>query len=81
MIPYLCEELPAAQKAALASANKVPLLYSNVLLRNCDCVSEAGSEFDLRARRLPYATSTWICRSASVTIAVRARRKNRLSCT
>jgi spermidine dehydrogenase len=34
MIPYLCEDLPAAQKEALASATKVPLLYSNVVLRN-----------------------------------------------
>ena len=34
MIPFLCPELPDAQKEALASATKVPLLYSNVLLRN-----------------------------------------------
>jgi spermidine dehydrogenase len=34
MIPYLCQDLPAAQKEALASATKVPLLYSNVVLRN-----------------------------------------------
>jgi spermidine dehydrogenase len=34
MIPYLCEELPEAQKEALAFATKVPLLYTNVLLRN-----------------------------------------------
>ena len=34
MIPYLCAELPDSQKEALASAQKVPLLYSNVLLRN-----------------------------------------------
>jgi spermidine dehydrogenase len=34
IIPYLCEELPDAQKQALASAQKIPLLYTNVLLRN-----------------------------------------------
>jgi spermidine dehydrogenase len=34
MIPYICEELPEKQKDALASAQKVPLLYTNVLLRN-----------------------------------------------
>jgi spermidine dehydrogenase len=34
MIPYLCDELPDKQKQALAFATKVPLLYSNVLLRN-----------------------------------------------
>jgi len=34
VIPYICEELPAKQKDALASAQKVPLLYTNVALRN-----------------------------------------------
>jgi spermidine dehydrogenase len=34
VIPYICDELPEAQKQALASAQKVPLLYTNVLLRN-----------------------------------------------
>ncbi len=34
MIPYLCAELPDAQKEALHYASKVPLLYTNVLLRN-----------------------------------------------
>ena len=31
VIPYICEELPDKQKEALASAQKVPLLYTNVL--------------------------------------------------
>ena len=34
VVPYICEELPAKQKEALASAAKVPLLYTNVELRN-----------------------------------------------
>ena len=34
MIPFLCQDLPDSQKEALASATKVPLLYSNVVLRN-----------------------------------------------
>jgi len=34
VIPYLCEELPQKQREALASAQKVPLLYTNVALRN-----------------------------------------------
>jgi spermidine dehydrogenase len=34
MIPYLCQGLPEAQKQALLSATKVPLLYSNVVVRN-----------------------------------------------
>ncbi|HWZ82943.1 MAG TPA: NAD(P)-binding protein [Terriglobales bacterium] len=34
VIPYIAQELPAPQKEALAFAQKVPLLYSNVLIRN-----------------------------------------------
>src|SRR5580700_724000 len=34
VIPYLCQELPQKQRDALASAQKVPLLYTNVALRN-----------------------------------------------
>jgi spermidine dehydrogenase len=34
VIPYICEELPDDQKEALTSAAKVPLLYTNVVLRN-----------------------------------------------
>jgi spermidine dehydrogenase len=34
VIPYICPELPERQKQALHSAAKVPLLYTNVALRN-----------------------------------------------
>jgi spermidine dehydrogenase len=34
VIPYICEDLPPTQRKALASAQKVPLLYTNVALRN-----------------------------------------------
>src|ERR1700756_4019955 len=34
VIPYICEELPDKQKEALASAQKVPLLYTNVAINN-----------------------------------------------
>jgi len=34
VIPYICEELPDKQKQALSSAQKVPLLYTNVAIRN-----------------------------------------------
>ena len=34
MIPYLCPQLPQAQKAALHEAVKSPLVYTNVVLRN-----------------------------------------------
>jgi spermidine dehydrogenase len=34
VIPYIAQELPDSQKEALASAQKVPLLYTSVLVRN-----------------------------------------------
>ncbi|MFN0059030.1 MAG: NAD(P)-binding protein [Planctomycetota bacterium] len=34
VIPYICAELPPKQKAALAYAPKVPLVHTNVLVRN-----------------------------------------------
>jgi spermidine dehydrogenase len=34
VIPYIAQELPDEQKKALASAQKVPLLYNNVQIRN-----------------------------------------------
>jgi spermidine dehydrogenase len=34
VIPYIAQELPDTQKEALASAQKVPLLYTNVMIRN-----------------------------------------------
>jgi spermidine dehydrogenase len=43
VIPYLCEELPDKQKEALASAQKVPLLYTNVALRNWTSFQKLGT--------------------------------------
>jgi spermidine dehydrogenase len=34
VIPHLCPELPEAQRQALADGTKVPIVYTNVLLRN-----------------------------------------------
>ena len=42
VIPYIAPELPDAQKEALASAQKVPLLYNNVLLRNWNSFQKLG---------------------------------------
>jgi spermidine dehydrogenase len=42
MIPYLCPELPARQREALALAVKVPILYSTVLLRNWQAWKKLG---------------------------------------
>ena len=43
VIPYLCDELPDRQKEALASAQKVPLLYTNVLVRNWNSFVKVGA--------------------------------------
>lgn len=42
MIPYICTELPQAQKTALAFAIKVPLVYTNVLVRNWTSFQKLG---------------------------------------
>ena len=43
VIPYICEELPEKQKKALASAQKVPLLYTNVALSNWKSLQKVGA--------------------------------------
>jgi spermidine dehydrogenase len=43
VIPYVCEELPDKQKDALSSAQKVPLLYTNVALRNWTSFQKLGA--------------------------------------
>ncbi len=43
VIPYICDELPSNQKDALASAQKVPLLYTNVLLQNSLAFHKLGA--------------------------------------
>jgi len=42
MIPYICPELPPAQREALAYAEKVPLVYVNVALRNWRAFADSG---------------------------------------
>ncbi len=42
MIPYLCPELPQAQKDALAYLVKAPLVYTHVALRNWTSFSQLG---------------------------------------
>lgn len=43
VIPYICPELPGEQKQALASAQKVPLLYTNVAVRNWKAFEKVGT--------------------------------------
>ena len=42
MIPYLCPELPDAQKAALHELVKIPLVYTSVALRNWRAFHKRG---------------------------------------
>jgi spermidine dehydrogenase len=42
VIPYLCPDLPARQREALAYAVKVPLVYTNVLIRRWTAFQELG---------------------------------------
>ncbi len=44
-IPYLCPELPAAQKQGLAYGVKVPLTYTKVLVPNWRPFAELGMDF------------------------------------
>lgn len=43
VIPYICTELPEPQKQALHSAAKVPLLYTNVAIRNWRSFQKLGA--------------------------------------
>jgi spermidine dehydrogenase len=43
VIPYICPELPEKQKTALQSCAKVPLLYTNVALRNWTSFQKLGA--------------------------------------
>jgi spermidine dehydrogenase len=42
MIPYLCPELPDAQKAALHELVKIPLVYTSVAIRNWQAFHKLG---------------------------------------
>lgn len=43
VIPYICTDLPEHQKQALNSAAKVPLLYTNVAIRNWTSFQKLGA--------------------------------------
>ena len=45
MIPYLVPDLPIAQKEALASLVKIPLVYTNVALTNWRAIRKSGVGF------------------------------------
>lgn len=45
MLPYLCPELPATQRTALAMAVRSPIVYTNVVLRNWSAWERLGIGF------------------------------------
>jgi spermidine dehydrogenase len=69
VIPYLSNELPAAQREALQSAEKVPLVYTNVALRNWESfvrlqtarISAPGSYFTLAGLDLRVSIGDYRC--------------------
>jgi spermidine dehydrogenase len=56
-IPHLCPELPERQKAALRYAVKVPLLQTNVLLKDGQALSKLGVH-ELNCPNDPYVLVT-----------------------
>ncbi|MGH9701565.1 MAG: hypothetical protein ACRD52_19195, partial [Candidatus Acidiferrales bacterium] len=54
IVPYMCPEMPEKQKAGLAYAVKLPLVYTNVQLRNWE------SFYKLRASHI-YAPAGYFC--------------------
>ena len=58
VIPYICPELPAKQREALASEAKVPIVYTNVLLRKLERLEECGRERNLRAWLLSHSSES-----------------------
>ncbi len=69
VIPYIAQELPEAQKEALASSQKVPLLYTNVLLRNwtafqklaANTIYSPGMYFSATTLDLPVSIGGYEC--------------------
>lgn len=45
MVPFLCPDLPRGQRAALSELVKIPLVYTNVVLRNWRALKKAHAGF------------------------------------
>jgi spermidine dehydrogenase len=64
VIPHLCPELPAEQKAALADSTKVPLLYTSVFVRDWT----AAARLKVRSVYSPGSYHTRVSLSPPVTV-------------
>ena len=45
MVPYLCPELPNEQRKALSNALRVPIVYTNVVIRNWKSFQNLGLDY------------------------------------
>ncbi len=45
MVPYLCPELPESQRSALSNAIRVPIVYTNVVIRNWKSFQNLGLDY------------------------------------
>ncbi|MCR6736487.1 MAG: hypothetical protein NVV83_21460 [Afipia sp.] len=72
VIPYLTDEISAAQVTALNDQIKVPLIYTNVLLNNWRAFKEAGFRASMR-RACSLMACRWIslCRSGTTSSPIR----------
>ena len=61
VIPYICKELPDKQKEALHYAQKVPLLYTNVALKNWTSFQKLAAS-SVYAPGCYHSAFIWICR-------------------
>ena len=64
-IPYLCPEMPGAQKEGLRYGVKTPFVYANVLLSNGRAYSELGAAFF----QCPYDPFQWVSAAPAMTVA------------
>ncbi len=71
----------AAQKEALHSLVKTPLVYTSVALRNWESFREAGNLAGVCARRLPFRFSVSTRMSTSAGTAARQSPRSRFCCT
>src|SRR5467141_2640801 len=76
MIPYICPELPDAQKESLSYLVKAPLVYTHVALRNWTAFADLGIH-QIVAPGDIMRTPRWIFRRASASISFRASRRSR----
>lgn len=54
MIPFVCDELPQRQRDALANATKLPIIYTNVLVRNWQPFQR------LKMQNIRYPAGYWL---------------------